>query len=97
MPGYEGGELLELTEFHYGQRWLVIEGAPELLFTENETNMERLFGQKSKTPYVKDAFHRYLVNGERGAVNPAMTGTKAAAHFSVGNRAGAELDDSCCG
>jgi hypothetical protein len=82
VPGYEGAELLELTEFHYGQRWLVIEGNPELLFTDNETNMERLFGQKSKTPYVKDAFHRYLVNGERAAVNPALTGTKAAAHFA---------------
>jgi hypothetical protein len=82
VPGFQGGELLELTEFHYGQRWLAIEGAPELLFTDNETNMERLFGQKSTTPYVKDAFHRYLINGERGAVNPAMTGTKAAAHFS---------------
>jgi hypothetical protein len=82
VPGLQGGDLLELTEFHYGQRWLAIDGAPELLFTDNETNMERLFGQKSKTPYVKDAFHRYLINGERGAVNPAMTGTKAAAHFS---------------
>jgi hypothetical protein len=82
VPGLQGGELLELTEFHYGQRWLAIEGAPELLFTGNETNMERLFGQKSKTPYVKDAFHRYLINGERDAVNPAMTGTKAAAHFA---------------
>jgi hypothetical protein len=82
VPGFQGGELLELTEFHYGQRWLAIEGASELLFTDNETNMERLFGQKSKTPYVKDAFHRYLVSGERNAVNPAMTGTKAAAHFS---------------
>ena len=82
VPGFPGGELLELTEFHYGQRWLAIEGAPELLFTDNETNMERLFGQKSKTPYVKDAFHRYLISGERGAVNPALTGTKAAAHFA---------------
>jgi hypothetical protein len=82
LSGFQGGELLELTEFHYGQRWLVIDGAPEVLFTDNETNMERLFGQKSKTPYVKDAFHRYLVNGERGAVNPALTGTKAAAHFA---------------
>jgi hypothetical protein len=82
MSGFQGGELLELTEFHYGQRWLAIDGAPELLFTDNETNMERLFGQKSKTPFVKDAFHRYLINGERGAVNPAMTGTKAAAHFA---------------
>jgi hypothetical protein len=82
VPGFPGGELLELTEFHYGQRWLAIEGAPELLFTYNETNMERLFGQKSKTPYVKDAFHRYLINDERDAVNPALTGTKAAVHFS---------------
>jgi hypothetical protein len=82
VAGYEGAELLELTEFHYGQRWLLIEGNPEPLFTDNETNMERLFGQKSKTPYVKDAFHRYLINGERGAVNPALTGTKAAAHFA---------------
>jgi hypothetical protein len=82
VPGFQGGELLELTEFHYGQRWLAIEGVPELLFTDNETNMERLFGQKSKTPYVKDAFHRYLINGEHGAVNPALTGTKAAAHFA---------------
>ncbi|MFZ1975862.1 MAG: hypothetical protein WAU89_23675 [Candidatus Acidiferrales bacterium] len=79
----EGGELFELNEFHYGKRWLLTENAPEVLFTENETNMERLFGQKSKTPYVKDAFHRYVVNGERGAVNPAMTGTKSAAHFSA--------------
>jgi hypothetical protein len=61
----------------------LIENAPEVLFTENETNMERLFGQTSKTRFVKDAFHRYVVNGERGAVNPAMTGTKCAAHFSA--------------
>ncbi|MGA8220230.1 MAG: hypothetical protein WB780_01155 [Candidatus Acidiferrales bacterium] len=77
-----GTELISLDEFHYGKRWLFIEGGPELLFTENETNMERLFGQKSRTQYVKDAFHRYLINGERSAVNPTMQGTKAAAHFA---------------
>ncbi len=77
-----GTKLLDITEYHYGKRWLLIEGAPEMLFTENETNQERLFQQKSHTPYVKDAFHRYLVNGERTAVNPAMKGTKAAAHFA---------------
>jgi hypothetical protein len=82
IEGPSGLSLLELSEHHYGQRWLAIEGAAELLFTENETNYERLFQQKSKTPYVKDAFHRYVVNGERAAVNPAMTGTKAAAHFA---------------
>jgi hypothetical protein len=80
--GVDGAQVFELTEFHYGQRWLAIEGTPETLFTENETNMERLFGQTSKTPFVKDAFHRYIINGERGAVNPALTGTKAAAHFA---------------
>jgi hypothetical protein len=73
--------LMEMEEYHYGKRWLLMEGTPELLFTDNETNMERLFQQKSRTPYVKDAFHRYVVNGERAAVNPALKGTKAAAHY----------------
>jgi Glycosyl hydrolase family 63 C-terminal domain len=78
-----GSALLELSEYHYGKRWLLMEGTPELLFTENETNMERLFAQKSRTPYVKDAFHRYVINGERAAVNPALKGTKAAAHYAA--------------
>jgi len=82
IDGPGGTALIHLTEFHYGQRWLLIEGSPELLFTHNETNMERLFQTKSRTPYVKDAFHRYVVDGDHAAVNPAMTGTKAAAHFS---------------
>jgi Mannosylglycerate hydrolase MGH1-like glycoside hydrolase domain len=73
---------VEITDDRYGKRWLLAEGSPELLFTENETNMERLFGQKNRVPYVKDAFHRYLIHGERAAVNPAMTGTKAAAHYT---------------
>jgi len=81
IAGPGGTALIELTEFHYGKRWLLVEGSPELLFTENETNMERLFQTKSRTPYVKDAFHRYLIQGERAAVNPAKRGTKAAAHY----------------
>ncbi len=83
IEGPPGTALIELTEYHYGKRWLLVEGAPELLFTENETNMERLFAQKSRTPYVKDAFDRYVVHGERAAVNPAFKGTKAAAHFAA--------------
>ena len=75
--------LLDLTEHHYGKRWLLIEGKPEMLFTENESNFELLFRQTSRTPYVKDAFHRYVVNGERTAVIPAMKGSKAAAHFTA--------------
>ncbi len=54
-------------------------GAPELLFTGNDTNDERLFGAPNATPWVKDAFHRFVVNGEAGAVNPAREGTKGAA------------------
>ncbi|MGH9713979.1 MAG: MGH1-like glycoside hydrolase domain-containing protein [Candidatus Acidiferrales bacterium] len=82
IDGPEGTALLAFDEFHYGKRWLLIESPPEILFTENETNMERLFQEKCRTPYVKDAFHRYVINGERTAVNPAMTGTKAAAHYA---------------
>ena len=57
------------------------EGNPEILFTENESNAARLWGQLNWTPYVKDAFHEYVVHGNRAAVNPEMTGTKAAAHY----------------
>ncbi len=54
---------------------------PELLFTENETNVERLYGSPNGQPYVKDAFHRYVIQGERGAVNPEHAGTKAAVYY----------------
>ncbi len=57
------------------------EGAPELLFTENESNASRLWGQPNPSPYVKDAFHEYIVSGRGEAVNPAKAGTKAAAHY----------------
>ena len=57
--------------------------APQLLFTDNETNAERLFGSRNESPYVKDAFHDYLVGGRSAAVNPEMTGTKAAACYRL--------------
>src|SRR6202789_1006808 len=65
VDGIDGGTLLQIDEFHYGKRWMLAEGSPEMLFTENETNMERLFGQKSQTPFQKDAFHRYIINKEK--------------------------------
>lgn len=61
-----------------GAYTLYIGDIGEVLFTENETNVERLYGQPDPTPYVKDAFHRYIVDGEDDAVNPVQTGTKAA-------------------
>lgn len=51
------------------------------LFTENDTNVEKLCGQRNSTPYVKDAFHRYIVHQEQQAINPLQIGTKAAIHF----------------
>ncbi|MEX2218968.1 MAG: glucosidase [Phycisphaerales bacterium] len=59
------------------------EGAPPLLFTENETNFERLYGVPSAGAFVKDAFHAYVVEGQGGAVCPAGEGTKAAAHVRL--------------
>jgi hypothetical protein len=64
-----------------GEYVLACDGGCELLFTENESNAERLWGQPNPTPYVKDAFHRYLIGGEHGAINPQRAGTKAAAHY----------------
>lgn len=62
-----------------------------LLFTENETNTERLFDAPNATPYVKDAFHAYVVGGHMDAVNPAHVGTKAAAHYVLDVPAGGEI------
>ena len=72
-----------------GDYTLHAEGATELLFTENESNAARLWGQPNASPYVKDAFHEYLVSGRRDAVNAAHTGTKAAARYELAIPAGA--------
>jgi hypothetical protein len=66
-----------------GDRLLYCEGSPELLFTENESNNNRLWGAPNASPFVKDAFHNYVVSGNREAVNPSETGTKAAAHYCL--------------
>ncbi len=66
-----------------GEYTLQCESAAELLFTENESNAGRLWGQPNPSPYVKDAFHQYLISGAHDAVNPAKTGTKAAAHYPL--------------
>jgi hypothetical protein len=71
-----------------GEYWLSCDGRSELLFTENESNAHRLWGQPSASQYVKDAFHAYVVSGRRDAVNPAKTGTKAAAHYVLDVPAG---------
>jgi hypothetical protein len=67
------------------------EGAPQWLFTENETNMERLFNFHSASPYVKDAFHAYLIEGRKDSVNPKEEGTKAAALYRLDLEPGASV------
>jgi hypothetical protein len=74
-----------------GQMFLHCEGAQELLFTNNESNEKRLWGGQNRSPYVKDAFHEYLVHGVRGAVNPAKSGTKVAALYQMTVPAGGEV------
>jgi len=56
---------------------------PEMLFTDNESNLQRLFGAPNTNPYVKDAFHEYVIHGQRSAVNAEQQGTKAAAHYTL--------------
>ena len=65
---------------------------PEFLFTHNETNCERLYGSASRKKYTKDAFHDAVVHGKADAVNPAKTGTKAAARYDLTIPAGGSLE-----
>jgi hypothetical protein len=83
IPGAAGCVAVAAEHEALGARWLHCQGAPELLFTENETNTERLFGTPNASAFVKDAFDAWLVEGRRGAVNPARTGTKAAAVYRL--------------
>ena len=86
-PHAPWGESIAAEHPALGKRWLFCEdayGGPELLFTENETNAERLFPDgRNATPYVKDAFHERVVHGRVDAVNPEQTGTKAAAWYRL--------------
>lgn len=86
----EGQALVIAEHPKLGAYCLYGDGAPELLFTENETNFERLFNAPNVSPYVKDAFHRHVVNEEKGAVNLALEGTKAAAWYRGEVPAGGE-------
>jgi hypothetical protein len=81
-PGLrEAGGAVVASHSELGDYALSCDGSPELLFTGNDTNTERLWSAPNSTPYVKDAFHRYVIAGEQGAVNAAKTGTKAAARY----------------
>lgn len=77
----DNGTLIGAFHPTLGKRWFYAQGNAEVLFTENETNSERIFGLPNASPYVKDGINDYVVAGRKEAVNPNQTGTKAAAHY----------------
>jgi len=83
IPAPPGIVALEAEHYYYGKRWLALEGAPDLLFTENETNYQKVYGTPNRAEFVKDAFHDYVVLGARAALNPQQKGTKAAADYAL--------------
>ena len=79
----DGIPAVAVSHEELGERLLLCPGAAELLFTENETNTERLAGTPNRTPFVKDGIGSYLVHGRHDAVNRDGIGTKVAAHYPI--------------
>ena len=94
-PRFHRGEavnqaaVIESLHEYYGLRRLLCDKQPTLLFTENETNSRRLYEDDEGPLYAKDAFHDYVVKGQKAAVNPDHMGSKAAAHYVLTLSAGA--------
>ncbi len=86
-----GDSTLEGDHVSFGKHFLIASGKPQFLFTENETNSKKIFGTDNWTPYVKDAFHEYVIHGRTDAVNPKPTGTKVAAYYRLEIPAGGEI------
>jgi hypothetical protein len=88
VSGQKGAQAVAASHADLGERYLYCEGDVPLLFTENETNNERLFGTPNASRYVKDGINNYVVQGQQDAVNPQNTGTKSAAHYQLNVSAG---------
>src|SRR6266849_2798401 len=88
ISGQKGAPAVAASHSELGERYLYCEGEVPLLFTENETNNERLFGGVNAGRYVKDGINDYVVQGNQNTVNPAKAGTKSAAHYQVNVGAG---------
>jgi len=84
VPAPAGSCAAKAAHPRLGEFLLACEGEVPLLFTENETNHERLFpGQNNESPFVKDGINDFVVRGDQAAVNPARQGTKVAAHYRL--------------
>ncbi|MGH8068794.1 MAG: MGH1-like glycoside hydrolase domain-containing protein [Candidatus Entotheonellia bacterium] len=83
VVGTPGTGAIKAIDPKLGERWLCCEGDVSLLFTENETNTQRIFGVPNRSLYVKDSINTYIVHGQEGAVNPEHKGTKVAAHYRL--------------
>ena len=99
-PGYptleelrdrEGDTTIKAQHHTLGTYYLYAQGDQKTLFTNNETNRERILGKPSRTPYTKDAFHRHLIKNQSDAVNPENQGTKAAVHYTETIPAGGSI------
>jgi hypothetical protein len=88
LAGKDGWKVVAASHAELGERYLYCEGDVPLLFTENETNNERIFGTPNLSPYVKDGVNNFIVAGNHDAVNPEQTGTKCAAHYQLTVEAG---------
>jgi hypothetical protein len=84
-----GGAAIGASHAELGEYFLYCDANAPLLFTDNDTNSERLFGTANTTPYVKDGINDYVVAGRREVINSGQTGTKAAAHHRLDIGAGA--------
>jgi hypothetical protein len=78
-----GVSAIRASHKELGERFFYCDEEPPLLFTENETNPGRIPGASNHKPHVKDAINNFIVNGQKEAVNPDNTGTKAAAHYEI--------------
>ncbi len=74
---------VQLCHNYYGHRWLFCQGAPDLLFTENQTNTRRLYDYSNGSRFFKDGIDDYVIHGKSDAVNPSLHGTKSAAHYRM--------------
>lgn len=77
----DGFKVIEASHTVLGKRYFYANGDATLLFTENETNEQRLIGRPNRSPYVKDGINNYVVQNFSEAVNPEHTGTKVSPHY----------------